>query len=155
MTYILSFIVAFGVAAIVGQVLIPLLRRLKAGQSIRADGPTWHMAKQGTPTMGGIMFIFGIVLSVVVSFLLMQLGGGGGASRSQPGGAADPGPVAAVLSNPLHPGQRKPPGPPKPYAPALLGGYDGIPIRRRFSSFPAPFSIKFRRVVIFFVFPST
>ena len=51
MTYILSFIVAFGVAAIAGQILIPLLRRLKAGQSIREDGPTWHMAKQGTPTM--------------------------------------------------------------------------------------------------------
>ena len=47
MTYILSFIVAFGVAAIVGQILIPLLRRLKAGQSIRADGPTWHMTKIG------------------------------------------------------------------------------------------------------------
>lgn len=46
MTYILSFIVAFGVAAIAGQILIPLLRRLKAGQSIREDGPTWHMAKQ-------------------------------------------------------------------------------------------------------------
>ena len=60
MTYILSFIIAFGVAAIVGQLLIPLLRRLKAGQSIRADGPTWHMSKQGTPTMGGIMFILAI-----------------------------------------------------------------------------------------------
>lgn len=60
MTFILSFIIAFGVAAILGQLLIPLLRRLKAGQSIRADGPTWHMAKQGTPTMGGIMFILAI-----------------------------------------------------------------------------------------------
>ena len=48
MTYILSFIVAFGVGAITGQILIPLLRRLKAGQAIREDGPTWHMAKQGT-----------------------------------------------------------------------------------------------------------
>ncbi|MEY8403633.1 phospho-N-acetylmuramoyl-pentapeptide-transferase [Oscillospiraceae bacterium 44-34] len=67
MTYILSFIVAFGVAAIVGQLLIPLLRRLKAGQSIRADGPTWHMSKQGTPTMGGIMFILAIGAAVVVA----------------------------------------------------------------------------------------
>ena len=39
MIFILSFIVAFGVAAIVGQLLIPLLRRLKAGQSILKDGP--------------------------------------------------------------------------------------------------------------------
>lgn len=60
MTFILSFIVAFGVAAIAGQILIPLLRRLKAGQSIREDGPTWHMSKQGTPTMGGLMFILAI-----------------------------------------------------------------------------------------------
>ena len=47
MTYILSFIVAFGVTAIAGQILIPALRRLKAGQSIREDGPTWHLSKQG------------------------------------------------------------------------------------------------------------
>ena len=60
MIFILSFIVAFGVAAIVGQLLIPLLRRLKAGQSILKDGPVWHMSKQGTPTMGGIMFILAI-----------------------------------------------------------------------------------------------
>ena len=67
MTYILSFIVSFGVAAIVGQLLIPLLRRLKAGQSIRKDGPTWHMSKQGTPTMGGIMFILAIGAACLVA----------------------------------------------------------------------------------------
>ncbi len=67
MTSILSFIVAFGVAAIVGQLLIPLLRRLKAGQSIRADGPTWHRSKEGTPTMGGIMFILAIGVAIVVA----------------------------------------------------------------------------------------
>ena len=67
MTYILSFIVAFGVAAIVGQLLIPLLRRFKAGQSIREDGPTWHMSKHGTPTMGGVMFILAIGGAIVVA----------------------------------------------------------------------------------------
>ncbi len=67
MTFILSFIVAFGVAAILGQVLIPLLRRLKAGQSIREDGPTWHMAKQGTPTMGGLMFILAIAVAIIAA----------------------------------------------------------------------------------------
>ena len=67
MTYILSFIVAFGVAAILGQILIPVLRRLKAGQAIREDGPTWHMSKQGTPTMGGLMFIAAIGVAVVVA----------------------------------------------------------------------------------------
>ena len=67
MTYILSFIVAFGVAVIAGQILIPLLRRMKAGQAIREDGPTWHMAKQGTPTMGGLMFIFAIAVAIVAA----------------------------------------------------------------------------------------
>ena len=67
MTYILSFIVAFGVTAIAGQILIPALRRLKAGQSIREDGPTWHLSKQGTPTMGGLMFILGIGTAVLTA----------------------------------------------------------------------------------------
>ena len=67
MIFILSFIVAFGVAAIVGQLLIPLLRRLKAGQSILKDGPVWHMSKQGTPTMGGIMFILAIGAACLVA----------------------------------------------------------------------------------------
>ena len=67
MTYILSFIVAFGVAMIAGQILIPVLRRLKAGQSIREDGPTWHMSKQGTPTMGGLMFILAIAVAIVAA----------------------------------------------------------------------------------------
>ena len=67
MTYILSFIVAFGVTAIAGQILIPILRRLKAGQSIKEIGPVWHMAKQGTPTMGGIMFIAGIFIAILVT----------------------------------------------------------------------------------------
>ena len=67
MTFILSFIIAFGVAAMVGQLLVPLLRRLKAGQSIRTDGPTWHMSKQGTPTLGGIMFILAIGAACVVA----------------------------------------------------------------------------------------
>lgn len=67
MTYILSFIVAFGVTAIVGQILVPLLRKMKVGQSILEDGPTWHMTKQGTPTMGGVMFIIGIGAAILIT----------------------------------------------------------------------------------------
>lgn len=67
MKYILSFIVAFGVAVITGMILIPVLRRLKAGQMIREDGPTWHLSKQGTPSMGGLMFIFGIAVAIIVA----------------------------------------------------------------------------------------
>ena len=58
--YLLSGLVSFAVTAIFGRFLIPQLRAMKAGQRIREDGPVWHMAKQGTPTMGGIMFIVGI-----------------------------------------------------------------------------------------------
>ncbi len=49
-----------------GKYLIPWLRRLKAGQEIREDGPTWHNSKAGTPTMGGLMFICGIFVSILV-----------------------------------------------------------------------------------------
>lgn len=65
MRLVISFMVAFVVSALAGKILIPALRRLKAGQSIKEDGPTWHMAKQGTPTMGGLMFIIGLSVAVV------------------------------------------------------------------------------------------
>ena len=57
---ILAFAIAFFVSALLGSVFVPFLRRIKAGQSIREDGPTWHMSKAGTPTMGGIIFICGV-----------------------------------------------------------------------------------------------
>lgn len=70
-----SFFIAFFLTALFGKVLIPLLQRWKAGQSIKTDGPTWHMSKQGTPTMGGIMFILGIAIAVfVIGFKEMQAG---------------------------------------------------------------------------------
>ncbi|MCM1148979.1 MAG: phospho-N-acetylmuramoyl-pentapeptide-transferase [Butyricicoccus sp.] len=50
---VLGFLVATGV----GAWMVPFLRRIKAGQMIRQDGPTWHNSKSGTPTMGGLMFI--------------------------------------------------------------------------------------------------
>ncbi len=52
MRVILSVILGFAVSASAGKLLIPFLRRLKAGQSIKEIGPTWHMTKQCTPTMG-------------------------------------------------------------------------------------------------------
>ena len=62
----LAAILSFAVTVIAGRFLIPWLRRLKAGQEIREDGPTWHNAKAGTPTMGGLMFIAGILASIVI-----------------------------------------------------------------------------------------
>ena len=49
----------------IGYVLLPVLRALKAGQSIREIGPTWHNYKAGTPMMGGLMFIFAAVLCLL------------------------------------------------------------------------------------------
>ena len=63
---IVSFVTAFAVTAVVGRFLIPWLRALKAGQTIKEIGPTWHMSKQGTPTMGGLMFVIGIAVAVVI-----------------------------------------------------------------------------------------
>ena len=63
---ILAAVISFAVTAVVGKYLIPALQRLKAGQSIKEIGPTWHMTKQGTPTMGGLMFMIGIGLAIVV-----------------------------------------------------------------------------------------
>lgn len=68
---VVTALVAFGVTAILGKVLIPYLRKLKFGQTIKEIGPTWHKAKQGTPTMGGMMFIIGIISAVVVGFITM------------------------------------------------------------------------------------
>lgn len=66
MEIILAAIVSFVVTAVVGKFLIPALVRLKAGQSIKEIGPKWHMSKQGTPTMGGLMFIIGIGVAIVI-----------------------------------------------------------------------------------------
>ncbi len=62
-----AFLTALLVTLAAGRALIPWLRRLRAGQSIREDGPTWHMQKQGTPTLGGIMFILGIAATVLTA----------------------------------------------------------------------------------------
>ena len=72
---LLALFVSFAVTALFGRFLIPKLREMKAGQSIREDGPVWHMAKQGTPTMGGLMFIVGIGAAILtVGFPSMLAG---------------------------------------------------------------------------------
>ena len=58
--FAVAFISSFIITWLLGKMLVPALRRIKAGQSIREDGPVWHMTKQGTPTMGGLMFIAAI-----------------------------------------------------------------------------------------------
>lgn len=59
--------VSFLIVLFLGPVVIPLLRRLKVGQSIREEGPKSHFSKSGTPTMGGVLIILGIVISISTS----------------------------------------------------------------------------------------
>lgn len=73
---IISVVIAFGVTAGLGFVIIPWLRKLKFGQTILDIGPSWHKSKQGTPNMGGIMFIIGILVAFIVGALTFALSGG-------------------------------------------------------------------------------
>ena len=61
--------VAFAVTALSGFIVIPFLRKLKFGQTILEIGPNWHKDKQGTPTMGGVMFIGGVIISLIIGFV--------------------------------------------------------------------------------------
>lgn len=60
-------IVSFLISLFLGPVVIPVLKRLKVGQSIREEGPKTHFSKSGTPTMGGVIIIFAILISVLTS----------------------------------------------------------------------------------------
>ena len=59
---LVAFIVSFGIAPLI----IPALHKFKFGQNIREDGPQSHLKKQGTPTMGGIIFIIATCLTMVI-----------------------------------------------------------------------------------------
>jgi len=78
-TAVLAALVAFGIAIVLGPIVIPLLRRLKVGQNVRDDGPRSHLSKSGTPSMGGIVIVFAIAVSSAIftgfdpSFMLVML----------------------------------------------------------------------------------
>ncbi len=70
-TAVCAFI-AFGVAALSGMWLIPMLHKLSFGQKILEIGPNWHKNKEGTPIMGGIMFIIGILAASCAAFWFLK-----------------------------------------------------------------------------------
>ena len=70
MISVVAAFVAFAVTAALGFAIIPFLRKLKFGQTIRDIGPAWHKDKNGTPTMGGIMMAIGLFVAMVVAFTL-------------------------------------------------------------------------------------
>ena len=57
--------IGFAISAGSGYFLIPYLHKLKFGQTILDIGPSWHKNKQGTPTMGGFMFILAVLIASV------------------------------------------------------------------------------------------
>ncbi len=68
MEIIIACVLSFAVTAVLGRwVILPALRRLKAGQEIREAGPKWHASKAGTPTMGGLMFITGMAAAIFIA----------------------------------------------------------------------------------------
>ena len=64
---ILPFLIAFAVSALSGRRLIPFLRKVKAGQTERDDGPQSHLSKSGTPNMGGLMILLGFTIAILFS----------------------------------------------------------------------------------------
>ncbi len=67
-----SILLSIAIVVVMGPVFLPFLQRLKFGQMIREDGPKSHMQKQGTPTMGGLMFIIAIAVATMVARLYTQ-----------------------------------------------------------------------------------
>ena len=63
---IIPILISFGLSVILGPLIIPFLKKLKVGQTVRDDGPSTHLKKSGTPTMGGIL----IMVSVVITSML-------------------------------------------------------------------------------------
>ena len=64
------------IAALLGFVLIPFLRRIHFGQTILDEGPAWHKSKQGTPIMGGFLFIIGSIAATALGYTVWRIMGG-------------------------------------------------------------------------------
>lgn len=69
---IISAIVAFVITAVLVPILIPTLKRMKFGQSIREEGPQSHMKKTGTPTMGGLTFLIGAIVTTMIASIFVE-----------------------------------------------------------------------------------
>ncbi len=64
-TILMSVFLSFAISVAAGPVVIPFLRRLKVGQTVRGEGPETHLKKNGTPTMGGILILLSVVITSV------------------------------------------------------------------------------------------
>jgi len=62
-----TILISFAITIILGPILIPLLRKLKIGQNVRDNGPKTHLKKSGTPTMGGVIMLIALLITVLTS----------------------------------------------------------------------------------------
>ena len=62
-------LLSFAITVILGFIIVPILRKLKVGQIERSDGPESHLKKQGTPTMGGIIMMLGIIIITIGAYI--------------------------------------------------------------------------------------
>jgi phospho-N-acetylmuramoyl-pentapeptide-transferase len=69
---ILTALISFAIAAVTGFVLIPYLKKLHFGQTILDIGPKWHKSKQGTPIMGGFMFIISSIIATLIGYIIYR-----------------------------------------------------------------------------------
>ncbi|MDE7295456.1 MAG: phospho-N-acetylmuramoyl-pentapeptide-transferase [Oscillospiraceae bacterium] len=69
---LLAAAIAFALAAAIGKVLIPMMHRLHFGATIYEKGPKWQEKKNGTPLMGGFMFIIAAPLSIAICYAVWQ-----------------------------------------------------------------------------------
>ena len=71
--YIAALLATFGITVLVSRKLIPILKSRKMGQTILEIGPRWHKSKEGTPTMGGLAFIFAVVIVGVAASVYLAV----------------------------------------------------------------------------------
>ena len=74
--YCLAIVIAAVITGLLGYFMVPFLHKIKFGQTIREVGPSWHKNKEGTPTIGGIMFIIGSSVAAVICIAFLWLNGG-------------------------------------------------------------------------------
>ena len=63
---VLAVVISFAISAVFGPIVIPILRSIKCGQTVREDGPATHLGKTGTPTMGGILILFSVTVTTLL-----------------------------------------------------------------------------------------
>lgn len=63
---VMPVLISFIISVVLGPVIIPFLRRLKVGQTVRDEGPKTHLKKSGTPTMGGILILISVVVTSMI-----------------------------------------------------------------------------------------